>query len=1448
MTHESYGRLLLLLFVLILNTTSFYAQETNFTYVFDSTTRFDKMGVKEGLSSEYTTCIHQDKFGFIWIGTQFGLNLFDGYQVIQFIANPEDSNSINTAFILTIYEEPDGTMWFGTSSGISKYDRANKSFINYIPDTLDSHAGHNHVLNILADGDDFWIDTWDDLFLFNKKTGLFKAFANDTLLPPPGVNREWLNTLVDKEGNVWAVAYDNREKFSLFKFNKKTQTLTQCWGDNSTQDGFPNYEVMSSIEDKDGTIWLALDGGGLLEIIDKEKCKFRHFTHNSSDKNSITTNNLNTVFEDSKGNIWTGGPGGFSLLNRKNGRFLNFQIPNISINHKLPNFIKKISEGQNGNLLLTSRDGFFVFNPSNRLLHHYLYDAEHQLSFFDANVIQVISSHMGQIWLATWNNGIYRINQFSNEFKNVKNLSNAKNSLNGNYIHCLLVDSKNNFWIGCAQGGLYKTKMNSQKVFKNFEHYFFDTDNPKSLSGNTINAIYEDLNQVLWVGTSDGLNRYDENSKSFTRFQNKPNDSTTISSNAVEAIFEDSYGTFWIGTRDGLNIMDRKTGHFTRIMPDKNNFGAILNHTIRRIFEDSRGELWFGGYFLERYKRSDNTFIHYFADSMLVKDFEKTGILNIVEDDSANLWISTKRGGLLKYNRLTKRFTTFTTGNGLPSNTINAIEIDDRGYIWVSSNQGLSRISPIDYTIENFDEADGLLSLEFIDKSSFKDKDGWLYFGTRNGFNFFQPDSLKENTFGPPVYITAIYVAGKQKYFERPLFEKSNIELKYNENDISFGFVALNYVNPEKNQYSYKLEGYDNDWNYVGNRRTAYYTNLSPGEYNFRVIASNNEGFWNDEGASLIVGINPPFWKTWWAYLSYFLLFFGLLYLLRRYELNRLHLKQGLEIKKVEAEKLEELTAEKNKFFSNISHEFRTPLTLILGPLDKILSNIKSSPLKEDLIIIRRNSLRLQVLINQILNLSKLESGKMKLYARPLNIVQLTRTLIQPFQSYIGKKGIKLDFQADAEEHIVYIDSLKFEKIINNLLSNAIKYTEDSGKIKVTIDATYLYAFEEKKEISGILLKICDTGIGIRKERLPFVFDRFYQVDEEQLKTRLGTGIGLALAKELVELHHGKITVDSDPGMGTTFSIFIPKGKEHLSEEEIIKSKNHVIENTDDPLNIEVMIEDTFNRLSASNNNQPAHSELPLILIVEDNEDMRTYIKSYLASDYNIIEATNGREGAEKAIELVPDLIVSDLMMPFVDGNEMTIQLKNDERTSHIPIILLTAKVSMESKLEGLETGADDFLTKPFDANELLIRIKNLIEQRKKLRMLLSQHIGDTVQTKIIKESSNKTMSKMDEQFLEKTKKIIEQHMADTDFSVELFARKMGMSRVQLHRKLTSLTDNTASDLIRNIRLNKAAELLKEGNLNITQISYEVGISTISYFSKIFKDKYGVSPSEFTDV
>jgi len=610
---------------------------------------------------------------------------------------------------------------------------------------------------------------------------------------------------------------------------------------------------------------------------------------------------------------------------------------------------------------------------------------------------------------------------------------------------------------------------------------------------------------------------------------------------------------------------------------------------------------------------------------------------------------------------------------------------------------------------------------------------------------------------------------------------------------------------------------------------------VSPGKYVFKVKAANNDGIWNEQGTSVRIIIIPPWWRTRWAYALYALILGSIVVGLWRFQVRRIQIRNELKMKSFETQKLQEIDSLKSRFFANISHEFRTPLTLILGPISKMFEKAKDQETKQELNMMQRNAQRLQRLINQLLDLSKIEAGKMTLQARPENIVALLNRIVQSFESQAKLKGIELKFQSAQDYIIAYIDQDKIENIFYNLLSNALKFTPEGGIVSCKIQFVNLK--------SKIVISVTDTGIGIPPDRLDKIFNRFYQVDDSYTREHEGSGIGLALTKELVDLHHGKIVVQSELNKGTTFTVYLPLEKAHLKPEEIVAET--LVEEIKPEISKLEFEEPPEGSKSARSDLRPSRGlpepyyrkALPIVLIVEDNRDMRSYMQDCLASDYRVIEAVDGEDGLHRAIDKIPDLIISDVMMPKMDGFELCGRLKSDERTSHIPIILLTARASAESKIKGLELGADDYLIKPFDRTELLVRAKNLTEQRRKLREKFSRDI--------FLHPSEIAVSSYDQRFLRRAMEIIEQHLSNPDFDITTLTREVGMSRMQLHRKLLALTNKSANNFIRSLRLKRAAELLRQHYGNVAQIAYEVGFNNPSYFAECFRKQFGKLPSEY---
>jgi len=832
---------------------------------------------------------------------------------------------------------------------------------------------------------------------------------------------------------------------------------------------------------------------------------------------------------------------------------------------------------------------------------------------------------------------------------------------------------------------------------------------------------------------------------------------------------------------------------------------------------------------------------------LIVDKLKKVNITSFHLDSNGILWCGAHGLGLIRYDTKTDTKTLIGERDGLLSNSIMGLEQDLSGNLWLSTQKGLSKYNPHTGTFKHYFKEDGFFTNEFGYRAYFRCNSGEMIFGSTHGVVIFHPDSIKESKYIPPIVITDLKIQnnhvtiGNDSPLKKHISVSDEITLNYDQNDLTISFAALDYNHPERIQYSFYLENFEDKWRPPGLERTAYYTNIDPGEYIFKVKGTNSDGIWNEEDVNLRIIITPPIWKTWWAYAGYILVFLGIILGLRRYELNRQKLKNNWELKQKEAEQYQEMDRLKSRFFSNISHEFRTPLTLIKGPVQQMLSGDYKGNTKKQYNIILRNTNRLMQLINQILDLSKFESGQMNLRTTLLNIIPLLSGLTQSFESLAVQKNITLNFQTYESDIPIYIDQNKIEKIIINLLSNAFKFTPDGGEIILdcrlrNADCNIGQESKIQNPKSKLLeLMISNTGSGIPPDRLDKIFDRFYQVDDSTGRKHEGTGIGLALTKELVEIHHGKIQVASEPGKTTTFTIDLPLGNEHLLPEEIeeLSTEIHSETKTDVFFTDPTLFPEFQEEPSAGYRDEGS----PTLLIVEDNSDMREYMRSCLEADFHILESEDGEDGIQQALENPPDIIISDVMMPKMDGFQFCVEIKTDERTSHIPVILLTAKAAGESKIEGLETGADDYLTKPFDKQELLVRLNNLIKQRKQLREKFRKEI--TVQPGDI------TVTSIDEQLLQRAINSVENHISDPKFDTTAMSREVGVSRALLHQKLKALTGHSTGEFIRTLRLKRAAQLLKQRTGNVSEIAYDVGFQSLSYFAKTFRTQFGKTPSQY---
>ncbi|MBC7887469.1 MAG: response regulator [Ferruginibacter sp.] len=1351
--------------------------------------KFKHISIEQGLSNSTIETIFQDKRGFIWFGTRDGLNRYDGNQMITFRFDAADTNSISDNFIRYIHEDRNHALWIGTINGLNRFDPATNKFTRYKqqygkPKSL----SNNFVTCIYEDGKgDLWISTWGGgLNLFLPKENAFSHFRQEDA-KTKSLSSDSISYLYeDSQANLW-IGTEN----GLNLFNRETKTFK-----NFSQITHP---VLSSVnnniwvikEDRMGNLLLGTEDNGLI-VFNYKDTTYKQYRHNERNIASLASNLVRTILVDKKWNIWIGGVNG----------------------------------------------GLDLFQQDPDVFYHYQNEPENIASLSQRTVSSLFEDNQGNMWIGTHRGGVNLYTPNTEKFSLFRQEV-TTNSLSYNDVKAFYEDKDGNIWIGTDGGGLnlYDRSKND------FTHYKYDPFNPKSIGSNEVLHIKEDSENNLWVATwGGGLCLYNKGNANFTRFTNNPVDPNSISSNFIQQIYEDSRKNLWIATYyGGLNLLDRKTKKFIRIITDPKNDTKLQGHNIVSLNEDKAGSIWIGtddgG--LNRYNTLTNRFTHYFNNA------EKKPDLRVIFIDSKNrLWVG--QTGLYLFDAKENKFSLFTDKAGLSTEFIKGIAEDEQGNFWIATSNGLTRFNPENLGHKKYNTADGLQGLEFEANAYLKAKDGQLFFGGVNGFNAFYPENIKTNNFIPPVYITdftifnkKIVPGDKDSTLRNDISLTKEIKLSYKQSTFSFGFAALNYTTLENNQYAYKLEGWDNDWNYVTNDHRASYTNLSPGTYTFRVKASNNDGIWNEQGTSILIIITPPFWNTWWFKLLIVAGTIGGLFFFYRS-------KRRMHIKKLEQKKKDEIHQVQLQFFTNISHEFRTPLTLILGPLEQLQkeNNVTEST-RHHYQVMHRNANRLMNLINELMDFRKSESGVLKLNVMPGYLNLFLQEISEEFSELALQKKIK--FTVNVPEGIgeTWFDRQVLEKIIINLISNSFKYSSDPGVITVDVLASmdqFKPSFENelilKNGYAGkryVYLRVADNGIGISKDSIAHLFERYYKITE----THLGSGIGLAFVKSLATLHKGDIYVYSERNKGTEIIIGLPVGKEDYDKKERwLQNSNEItvrlesIHSKYEPAS-PVSQEETTGEIS----NKSDDINKPHILVVDDNEELRNFLRESLSPYYQVSEAADGFAGINMAKEKFPDLIISDVMMPGIDGIEFCKRIKEDIETSHIPFLMLTAKDAIESRIEGTASGADLYFSKPISMELMTLTIRNTLQQKQKLkeRYLKDQYM----------DAKDLVHSVKDKAFLDQLISIIESHLSNPDMDVDYICSQIGMSKTKLYQKIKKITGQSIGEFTRTIRFKKAAEIMTHQDVSLAEVMYSVGIQTQSYFTKAFKKEFGKTPSQF---
>ena len=1339
--------------------------------------RLDHLGVDEGLSNNTVSCIAQDSRGFVWFGTQDGLNRYDGFSFRIYRHDPADSTTLSDYAVNAILEDPlqPSILWIGTRDGLSRFDRATETFTRFRHDP--------------------------------KNPGSLSDNRVRSLCPVP-------------DGSI-CIGTDNG--VSILHRDRRTFTSYPYVPDDSHR---PSVRMaLVCLCDDAGNIWI---GGSGLDRFDPRTGTFTHTLRDPSGQFQRTHDRILSLCRDSPDRLRAGTLRGLFLLDTRSHDTVDPLVPfpmldSRDLGRKAP-VIRSLMAGSRGLTYAGTQTGEVIaFGEQTGMVVHRLSESD------AAPVVSVFEDASGVVWLGTGGQGVYRHDAIEKQFRCIGNTATGGSVLPGNEVTALSIDGAGNWWIGTSTG-LGRRDARTGKITR----FVQEPRNASSLSNDDIQCAFMDLQGELWIGTwGGGVNRMDPATGRVTRYMNRPDDPRSLSSDYVHTILEDRNRDLWIGTGlGGLERFDRNTSTFVSYGQDEAAGNGIGAAEITCLLEDHDSNLWVGTSTagLHRIDQRREKVTHFRPDPRNSRSIRSNRINCLFEDASHVLWAGTFGGGLNRFDRATESFSPVTVDNGLASNTIAGIVEDRRGILWVSTDRGLSRFDRAAQSIRNFYANDGLVSHEF-NVASVHCADDAILLGTNRGIVFFHPDSIRDNPFVPPVVLTDVRVfnvsvdateahEGRFPQLDRSVSEAGTLELLHDQNAVTFEFAALHFASPFKNRYAFMLENFDKAWTDAGTRRYATYTNLDPGEYVFRVTGTNGDGVWNQEGRSIAVVIHPPWWKSTAAYIGYALLIAVTLLVLRFLDIRRIQVRNQLRMKEFETAQLRDVDRLKSEFFTNVSHEFRTPLTLIVGPLDDLIGSETSGQRRSLMEVMRRNAARLLQLVNQLLDIARLESGQLPLRPAPGDLRAVVSGVVYSFSSLADQRNISYVFDAyGLPATALLFDQDMLEKILANLLGNAFKYTPDGGQVTVGV------SFRANGEDRGTArLAVANTGRGIPAAHLPHIFDRFYRVDETDPGVQEGTGIGLALVKQLVERHNGTISATSVPDQSTEFVVEL-----HLEtsapEGEPIAESVRLADAPEDGIGPEV----TGAPESAS---APSRE---VVLVVEDHAEVRRYIRGHLESTYQVVEAVDGRDGLRQAIAGVPDLVISDVMMPGMDGFRLCHELKTNETTSHVPVLLLTARASDESRLEGLETGADDYLVKPFHARELIVRVANLLRSRAEMRRRFREEV--------MLRPNGVVVTSANAAFVKRVMAVIELHLGDDAFGVQVLSDELAMTTRQLHRKLTALVNQSPNDFIRTFRLTRARQLIEQEAGSISEIAYQTGFRDPSYFSRVFREQFGFAPS-----
>ncbi len=1431
------------IFLICLLLSSFYVKANSVTVP----RIYEYIDISNGLPQNTVRCIERDNYGFIWLGTDYGLCRFDGYD-FKYYKVSDDITSLKDNRVVDVLADSDGIIWIVTKSGIQLLNTISDSFVE-INNSEVNDLLNKEIVQILEFNSSVWIATLND--------GIYELASSKGNL---NIKNHYV--LKEKDALISSLILGD-DKNIYVGTNKDVYVYSD--EDNSfdliEQNPYISYDVQVLYQ-KGKYLWIGTSNGLFRYEIKSKNIVW--YDYDALIENTIPHSHITSLIMDAKGNLLVGTLGGLCVYNSENDNFNELS-------------------------LFPSRDG---------KLH-------------DVFVSELYTDSNGNVWVGTEKTGVVHYNVFNKKFYSFKEGGKCK-PLCYNIINSIYA-SDENLYVGTAGDGLYGYNIKSEKI----KHYQVQPDKLNSLKSNFIAAVIQDRIGNLWVGTwGMGVQKimYKDGKESFVSYSEEDG----LPDNFTSCFYITSKGELIVGTRGGLAVFDEKKDVFIPV--DISFLNSSSKWEVGCLLEDDEENLWIGTTSgLHRFKASlispqrSQKLSKY--DVITFKKTKQEGslpnnyITSLEKDTKGNVWIGTYGNGIAKCIKRSDGaylFKNYTEEDGLANNVVYQLLSDSNNDLWISTENGLSHFKVDDPLFVNYYKKDGLRNNQYYWSASYKAPSGKLYFGGLNGLNFFNPDSIISYPIGSKTFITKLNVVNKvvnpgeirhgKVSLTKAVFTADTINLSYKDNVFNFEFSALPYHLATKIKYEYQLEGVDQDWVRVSSdRRIASYTNLNGGNYLFKVRSTNIDGAWNKEYSSVLLIVDPPYWKASWFKIILLLTLVLLVSGYIKYKSFRIteqkkrlekivkertdeikikndQLEQNSKIliarnkelaqRQDEIEKQKDLLEQQNKeiisqrdqlivlneevetihqrrmqFFTNISHEFRTPLTLIISPIEKMLSDnfiFSKDNVKHTISYIKRNAERLLMLTNEILTFRKFEAGKLNVSLLQGNMAALIQGIADAFKTLTEHKNITFNIAVDFNLENVWYDKAKLENILFNLLSNAIKYTPEKGQVSLT--ATKIFNAENK---ANVLINIQDNGIGISENAQSKVFDRFYRDDSSQDNSSYGTGIGLALTKQMVEVLNGKITLESELNKGSSFKVILPLEKEDFPTHDV-KSKD-----TEDQLSLEerVMLMSDID-VVGSDHIQPLNNksdEFKRILVVEDNNDLRDFLAESLSVNYKVSVAENGEVGYELACENDFDIIISDVMMPKINGLELCKMLKNNIQTSHIPVILLTAKNQEEDYIEGLQCGADDYISKPFNLNVLQAKICSIIENREKLIQRF-QKVEEEIEEPVVS-----AISVLDEEFMNKVNQVIEEFYTDSTFDIDTFSSKLYVSRSLLYKKLKALTDVSPNEYITIYRLKKSITLLKSKKHQVSEVAFMVGFNDPKYFSRVFKKYYNCSPSTYLD-